>query len=189
MANFCLANRQRLLANIGWDSLMIPRSLSLKRIVLWTWSRSVFSRVPLSPRRKKGEQINVSTLLFMAAFTLLFTGVCGGMVSKYRLFTVFPSRKWSGVCRVRNHTSEVLKTGFSIMLIIGSCFFFVRDSRVRPSEPCQAGWQSPSVGFWVNQVRVISGPCSVTQPWNSAAGDLKHSYSSAQTCCHILLYH
>lgn len=68
-------------------------------------------------KEEKREQINLSTLLFMAASPLLFTGVCGGMVSKYRLFTVFPSRKQPGVCRVRNPTSEVLKRGFSIMLI------------------------------------------------------------------------
>lgn len=57
MANFCLANRQRLLANIGWDSLMIPRSISLRRRALWTWSRSAFCHVPLSPGRIKSRQI------------------------------------------------------------------------------------------------------------------------------------
>lgn len=116
-------------------------------------------------KEEKREQINVLTLLFMAASILLFTGVCGGMVSNYKLFTVVPSRKWSAVCRVRNPTSEVLKRGFNIMLITGSFFFFVRDSReCVPESPARQDGNLPPAGFWVNQVRVISGLCSVTQP-------------------------
>lgn len=179
MANFCLANRQRLLANVGWDSLMRPRSVSLKRIVLWTWSRSVFCHVPLSPRRKKSKEMYPPSFLRCCAEELFPD------ISFLPSFLLAKGREFA------KHVSYMLKKGFSltlITLITGSYSRPVRDLEGTSQRTLQGGMEiSPLEGLWVNWVRVISGLCSVIQPWNSAAGDFKHSDSSVQRRCYIFL--
>lgn len=117
-------------------------------------------------------------LSFLCMHSLSLHGYDEEWFPDISFFTFFPFRKWSGVCRVRKHASYVLEKGFSLTLTIsitGSSLLFVRDSESMSQQTLQGRME---ISFWqvfsVNRVRVISGLCSVTQPWNSAAGDFKH---------------
>lgn len=148
MANFCLANRQRLLANIGWDSLMIPHSVSLRRRALWTWSRSAFCHVPLRPGRIKSKQIYPPFFLQVYSPSLLQ----GEMPSWQEHSVSLPSRKWSAVCRTAGSVLLFCWTG------VLACHFSFRSQgavaglRASPSIAQRGGMETCAVDFWLTEL-------------------------------------